>query len=201
MKDRIPVRALVIDDDQSVCHRINEWLTAEEYDVFACTDSTTGLREAAAAPFDLALVDLRMPDVDGSDVIAALMKSSPQTRVLAMSAFPEREHVVRAMQAGACDLLSKPIQKPSLLDALGRQLAELGFAERTESAFNRRLGNRLREIRNAASRTQQDVAAAAGISAAQLSQIELGKTATTTWTLARICGAMKLSLSSFFQGM
>jgi DNA-binding NtrC family response regulator len=201
MKDRMQVRTLVIDDDDSVCRRLNDWLGAEAYEVFAFTDPHAALRHAAGRPIELALVDLRLPETDGSQIIAELCRSSPRTRVVAMSAFPEKEQVLRAMQAGACELLPKPIQRPLLLETLGRQLAEIGISAHTEDAFNRRLGARLREIRVAANRTQQDVAERADITAAQLSQIERGKTGTSTWTLARVCGALEINLCSLFHGM
>jgi sigma-B regulation protein RsbU (phosphoserine phosphatase) len=199
MKDRIPVRTLVIDDDESVCRRVSGWLEAEAYEVAAFTDPRAGLEHAARDTCDLALVDLRLPDADGVEVIARLGEVSPRTRVVAMSAFPQAEQVRRAVRAGARDLIEKPVSQPALLQVLQRQLAEIGIPVRTETEFNRRLGSRLRRLRREAHRTQRELAASVGITPAQLSQIELGKTATTTWTLARIGGALKVPLPALFE--
>ncbi|GAG42397.1 unnamed protein product, partial [marine sediment metagenome] len=84
------------------------------------------------------------------------------------------------------------------LTSLERQLGEMGITARTEAEFNRRLGARVRALRTGAGRKLNEVAAAADITSAQLSQIELGKTATTTWTLARICSALQTPPTSVF---
>jgi DNA-binding response OmpR family regulator len=201
MKNRIHVRTLVIDDDRTVCRRLLGWLEADGHQVVTFTDPLAGLEHARRTPCELALVDLRLPDTDGAEVITRLRAASPQTRIVAMSAFPQTEQVLRAIRAGARDLIEKPIQHAGLLRALQRQLAEVGIPARTERQFNRRLGARLRKVRQEARRTQQEVAKAAGITPAQLSQIELGKTATSTWTLARISGALRVTLTSLFDGL
>lgn len=199
MKKRIPVRTLVIDDDESVCRSIQSWLVDAAHEVVTCTRPHEGLEMAGRVPCQLALVDLRLPDQAGAQVIAALAQRAPHMRIVAMSAFPDTPQVLEAVRAGARDLLTKPIQRDTLLDSLERQLAELGIYGHTEQAFNKRLGRRLRTLRLEADRTLNDVAQAAGITASQLSQIELGKNATTTWTLARICGVLRQPLSRLFE--
>jgi two-component system, NtrC family, response regulator AtoC len=199
MKARIPVRTLVIDDDESVCRSIQAWLSDAAHEVLTFTKPGEGLRAAGKLKCQLALVDLRLPDVAGPDVIASLNEASPLTRIVAMSAFPDTPQVLAAVRAGARDLLTKPIQRESLLSTLERQLAELGICGHTEQEFNRRLGTRLRAVRQEAQRTLSDVATMSGISAAQLSQIELGKNATTTWTLARISSALRVPLAQLFE--
>lgn len=201
MKSRISIRAVVIDDDASVCRQLAGWLTSAEYDVKTFTDPVAGLNHMTAMPSDLALVDLRLPETDGVDVIASLRRSAPQTRVVAMSAFPDALQVQNAFAAGAAELIAKPLSQIRLIETLERQLLEIGIPARTEQDFNRRLGGRLRELRKQADRTQTDVARACQITAAQLSQIELGKTATSTWTLARICGTLKTPMARLFESL
>lgn len=198
MEKTIPIRAYVIDDDESVCKRLHDWLLEERFQVLTFTNPGAAVEHAAQTPCELALVDLRMPEVDGVDVIASLCRAAPTVRVIAMTAFPEPEQVDRAMRYGARDLLEKPIERQALLQRMNRQLAEIGVPERLERQFNRRLGARLRALRTESNRSQQDLALMANITAAQLSQIERGKTATTTWTLARLCGALRVPLDTFF---
>ncbi len=199
MKTRIPVNAVVIDDDASVCQQLAGWLESASYQVRTFTDPAEGLHHLSAAPSDVALVDLRMPSADGTDVIAALTKDQPGLRILALSAFPDAQQVAEAYQAGAHDLIQKPMSEGEVLQAMQRQLSRIGIAARTEQDFNRLLGARIRTIRKAAGRTQTDLAAGCQITAAQLSQIELGKTATSTWTLARICGNLKIPMHRLFE--
>jgi DNA-binding NtrC family response regulator len=192
----VPVRVLVIDDEEAVCRRLREWLGRVAYETVAFTDPHEGLRYGAKDACRVALVDLRLPNVDGADVIRALAAAAPQTRVIAMCAFPEARQVIAAIRAGARDVLEKPIQPTSLVEAVERQLVDAGLTVRSEREFNRRLGARIRLLRTKADRTLADVADVVGLTAAQLSQIELGKTATSTWTLARICHALDTSIAA-----
>lgn len=193
------VRLLLVDDDQALCRRLSGWLAEAEYEVLSFTDADEALRLAERAHCAAALVDLQLPDVPGVEIIARLLRVAPRTRVIAMAAFPQAQDVISAMRAGASDVLEKPIQQPSLLAALERQLAAAGVVARGEDEFNRWLGGRLRALRQAAERSIDDVAEAGGITAAQLSQIERGVSATTTWTLARLCAALHVPLAALFR--
>jgi DNA-binding NtrC family response regulator len=201
MPSLIPARVLVIDDDESVCRKVAGWLREAACDVVTFSDPQAGLAHAARAPAPLAVVDLQLADTDGATVIATLRRTAPAMRIIAMCAFPDVPQVVAAMRAGALDLLEKPVQRESLLAATERQLADVGLALRSEPDFNRRLGARIRAVRTHAQRTLNEVAADCGLTAAQLSQIELGKTATTTWSLARISGALGLPLDRLLTGL
>ena len=201
MKARIPINAVVIDDDARVCRQLAGWLASAAYDVVTFTDPVEGLNHLTAIPSDLALVDLRLPDADGVDVIASLRATAPRTRIVAMSAFPDPRQVADAFAAGARELIEKPLSETRLMATLERQLHEIGIPARTEQEFNCRLGARLRALRKEAGRTQCDVAKVCKITAAQLSQIELGKTATSTWTLARICGSLRIPMSNLFDSL
>jgi DNA-binding NtrC family response regulator len=190
----IPVRTLVIDDDDAVCRKVAAWLREAACDVVTFTSPAQGLEHAARAPCQIGLVDLRLAGADGVEVVARLRAAAPEMRVIAMSAFPDARQVVAAMRAGARDLLEKPIQRKPLLDALEQQLAEVGVSVRSEKEFNQRLGARIRAVRMQAERTLADIAGECGLTVAQLSQIELGKSATSTWGLARIGSALKTPL-------
>lgn len=197
----VPVRVLLIDDDPGVCRHAGQWLRAASYDAVTFTDPEEGLAHAAETTWLIALVDLRLNNIDGTEVLAKLHTLRPATRLIAITAFPDVAHVIAAMRTGARDLLEKPLQEASLLAAVGRQVIEAGIGMRNEQEFNQRLGARLRALRTQAERTLNDVADEAGLTAAQLSQIELGKSATSTWTLARLCSTLRVPLSRFWHGL
>jgi DNA-binding NtrC family response regulator len=197
----IPVRTLVIDDDDAVCRKVGGWLREAACDVVTFTDPQAALTHAARAPGQVGLVDLRLGGTDGVAVVAALQQAAPVMRLIGMSAFPDARQVIAAMRAGARDLLEKPIQREALLAALERQLAEVGVQVRSEDEFNRRLGARVRAVRTQAKRTLAAVAADCGLTVAQLSQIELGKSATSTWGLARICSALAIRMDQLLSDL
>jgi transcriptional regulator with XRE-family HTH domain len=80
-----------------------------------------------------------------------------------------------------------------------RHFAAGGILARSPREFDRKLGARLRRIRTGNKRGLGEVARAAGISPAQLSQIELGKNAASTWTLARVCAELQVPLARLFE--
>lgn len=198
MKDRISVRIQILDDDAAICRRLESWLIEDGY----CVDCYTSADEAMLAvvdrAYDIAVVDLRLPDHDGCAVVAAIQSSSPKTRIIVMAAFPKPEEAAKVLASGARNLLSKPIHRADLLAAVSQQVCEIGVGWRTEDTFNAALGARLKELRVAAGRTQHEIASQALITSAQLSQIERGRCATSTWTLARICWALRVPLSDIF---
>ncbi len=190
----VPVRVLIIDDDPSACRRLGAWLREAAYDVVSFCDPAEGLAHAGQAPCQVGLVDLRLSRMDGAVVLGQLHRLAADMRLIAMSAFPEVPQVIAAIRAGARDLLEKPVQREPLLEAVGRQLAELGVGVRSEQEFNRRLGARIRLLRTQARRTLADVASECDITMVHLSQVELGKKAPSVWVLARIAGALKTPL-------
>ncbi len=199
MTPRLAIRIALIDDDDAFCRRVVGWLAPQHYDVVHFRESAAGIEHVRASQPELVLIDLRMPDMEASAAIRLLTRAAPRTRVLASSAFPDVRQVLEAVRAGARDVLEKPLQSGTLTAALERHLQECGLAMRAETDFNRALGQRLSALRKAASLQLKQVAARCGVSAAQLSQIEHGKTATSTWTLARICAALRRPLREVFE--
>lgn len=195
MPDRISIRALLIDDDEAILRRLGQWLEDERIDAAAFAEPEHALAHANQRHVDVALIDLRLPEIDGVDVIARMHSQQPNAPILAMAAFADADLARRALDAGANELLEKPLDRQATLSAIDRQLAAIGIPVRWEALFNQRLGLSLRRARLEAGIKQADLAHHAGISPAQLSQIELGRTATSTWTLARICGAMHVGLA------
>jgi DNA-binding NtrC family response regulator len=101
---------LVADDDPVARDLLAEVLTGAGYHVRAATDGTECLRLAEAEPFDLALIDLRMPDLDGLQVLQRLGARQPPVPVVILTAFATIETAIQTIRAGAWDYLSKPFR-------------------------------------------------------------------------------------------
>ncbi len=101
---------LVADDDPIARDLLVEVLTGAGYRVRAAAGGDECVRLAAAEPFDLALVDLRMPDVDGLEVLQRLGALQPPVPVLILTAFATMETAIQTIRAGAWDYLSKPFR-------------------------------------------------------------------------------------------
>ncbi len=112
----LPV-VMVIDDQIANVQVVGQLLTRADYDVVPVLDGREALAMAERSPPDLVLLDMRMPGVDGFDVLEGL-QSMPQTRdvpVVFLTADQERESLTRAFSAGAVDYITKPFIPEELL--------------------------------------------------------------------------------------
>ncbi|MDJ0853513.1 MAG: sigma-54 dependent transcriptional regulator [Myxococcota bacterium] len=111
MADRI----LVIDDDDGLRDSLQLLLSAEGYEVAGAEDGEAALRQVERAPFDVILCDLRMPGLDGMELLPELVRRLPTTPILMMSAYGTDELALEAIHRGAYDYLAKPFQPAEAL--------------------------------------------------------------------------------------
>src|SRR4029450_3229772 len=97
---------LVVDDDQVARELLAETLAREGYRVRVADGGEEALRLAGAEPFDMALVDLRMPDLDGLGVLKQLAMIQPDLPVVILTAFATVETAIEAVNPAAYDSLS-----------------------------------------------------------------------------------------------
>jgi len=118
-------RILVADDEPSIRWLLDRLLRQVGHSVTVAEDGGAALARAAAEPFDLAFVDVRMPDLDGLEVLSRLKTASPDTAVIVMTAHGSVRSAVEAMQRGAYDYLTKPFDNDEV-----RLLAERALSAR-----------------------------------------------------------------------
>jgi two-component system response regulator AtoC len=113
---------LVADDDQVARELLAEALGAEGYRVSIAGGGADCVRLAEGEPYDIALVDLRMPDLDGLAVLKRLAVIQPDLPVVILTAFATIETAIQAMNAGAYDYLSKPFRMEEIKVVVRRTL-------------------------------------------------------------------------------
>jgi two-component system KDP operon response regulator KdpE len=121
---------LVVDDDPQLSRALRITLRAAGYEVVNAADGRTALHEAAAEHPDLVILDLGLPDLDGTEVLAGLRPwfTGP---VLVLSARVDSHDKIAALDAGADDYVSKPFDMGELLARL-RALLRRGLGEADE---------------------------------------------------------------------
>jgi DNA-binding NtrC family response regulator len=117
-----PARILVVDDEALIRDTLAEYLTQEGFAVDACASGEQALERVAERRFDVALCDVQLPGIDGIELLERLLKLSPQTFVLLVTAFATVENAVEAFQRGAHDYLMKPILLDEVLGKVRRML-------------------------------------------------------------------------------
>lgn len=106
---------LTIDDDQFVRESLANFLEDFGYTVLQAADGLQGLELLAAHRPDLILVDLRMPRMDGLQVLAKVQEVAPEIPIMVVSGAGDIRDVVEALRRGAWDYLVKPIQDMNIL--------------------------------------------------------------------------------------
>ncbi|MDP9242808.1 MAG: response regulator transcription factor [Actinomycetota bacterium] len=121
-------RLLVIDDEQRILDFVRRGLQAEGMTVDSASDGEQGLRLALARSYDLVILDLVMPGMDGNTVLRRILEQKPSQAVMILSALNDTASKVSSLEHGAEDYISKPF---SLEELLARVRARLRSAARS----------------------------------------------------------------------
>jgi DNA-binding NtrC family response regulator len=116
-------RILIVDDDHVSCRLFTEVLEGEGYDVQQAHNGEEALDRLRGQVYDLLLTDVRMPGITGLDVTRAMRQEQPQLPIIVMTAFGSMETAVEAIQEGAFDYVSKPMNLDELKKIVSRALA------------------------------------------------------------------------------
>src|SRR5256712_4440132 len=108
-------RVLIADDEESIRHVLTELLEERGYEVRAVTDGEDAMRELFARDYDALVTDVRMPKMNGLDLVRAAQTASPETTIIVMSAYGSHDLAIEAMKAGAYDYLGKPFRPDEVL--------------------------------------------------------------------------------------
>jgi two-component system, OmpR family, copper resistance phosphate regulon response regulator CusR len=121
-------RVLIIDDEPRIVDFVRRGLQAEGLDVDPALEGEEGLRLALTGSYDLVILDLVMPGLDGQTLLRRLVREKPSQPVLILSARDDTATKVASLEGGAEDYISKPF---SLEELLARVRARLRSAART----------------------------------------------------------------------
>jgi DNA-binding NtrC family response regulator len=119
---------LIIDDEDIIrisCERI---LRPEGYGIRTAKSGNEGLQALDSSPFDLVLTDLKMPDIDGIEILVRIKEKWPETEVIIMTGYGTVQTAVRAMKAGVFDYIEKPFSPGDLLSLVKRAMERKGLS-------------------------------------------------------------------------
>ena len=113
---------LLVDDDKSILRTLTRILQKAGYDVDAAETGKEALEKAENSCYDLALVDVRLPDMDGTDLLVASKETLRDTVKIMITGFPSLETGVKALDGGADAYLVKPVRPEELLVLIEEKL-------------------------------------------------------------------------------
>jgi two-component system response regulator HydG len=113
---------LVVDDDKSILRTFTRILQKSGYKIETAETGKEAIEKADNGQYDLALVDIRLPDMDGTDLLAKLKNQLQNTIKIMITGFPSLETGVKALDEGADAYLVKPVKPQELLVLLEEKL-------------------------------------------------------------------------------
>jgi len=116
-------RILVVDDEAIVLESLADWFKQDGYSVGKAHNGKEALRAIAEEDYDIALLDIKMPGMDGIELQSKLAAQKPDLTVIIMTAYASVDSAVKALKAGAYDYITKPFD-PEELSILVRRAAE-----------------------------------------------------------------------------
>lgn len=114
---------VLVCDDEEIIRSAVKLVLEKDYELVFAVDGEEALKQFDAQPVDLVLLDIKMPKLDGLEVLKLLMSRKVPPRVLMLTAYHSVELAKRAMQFFAIDFVTKPFERETLLKAVERALS------------------------------------------------------------------------------
>ena len=122
MKYEVPPHILVMEDDLSVAQGLEMVLREDGFDVNLAGTGELAMEAFREKRFDLLVADLRLPDIDGMDVIRRIKEQKPDTEVIVITGYGTTATAVEAMKLGVADFLPKPFTEDQITAAISNAL-------------------------------------------------------------------------------
>jgi DNA-binding NtrC family response regulator len=124
------VNVLVVDDEEVVRRSHLRVLTGKRCHVEAVDDGEKALKAMEAKRYDVVLLDLRMPGIDGMSVLRTMRERWPESEVIMITGYPSVETAKEAIRLGACQYLAKPLAPYEVIEAANSAIEEKHWALR-----------------------------------------------------------------------
>ena len=117
-------RILVVDDEEGMCEFLHYLLEGEGYEVEVAHSGDQALTKVEETAFDLILADIKMPGIDGLEMLRHIREADEETVVIVMTGYSSLESAIKAIKYDASDYLTKPFDDPdAVLAAVERGLS------------------------------------------------------------------------------
>ncbi len=140
-------RILVIDDDENIRKVVEAILKDQGYEVDTAESGNDAVKKTQKNHYDLMLVDIRLPDMDGTELLTKVRDTTPRIRKIMVTGYPTLQNAVAAVNKGADAYVMKPFDVDNLLetikDQLTKQKEERKFSEERVAEF---IETRLKEM-------------------------------------------------------
>jgi serine phosphatase RsbU (regulator of sigma subunit) len=151
-----PAKILTIEDELHIRDGIVAYLQDSGFTMLEANDGLAGLEVFRREHPDVVLCDLRLPGMDGLEVLSAITAESPETPVIVVSGVSTLNYAVQALKRGAWDYVTKPIQDMGVLESTVRRVLEHADLLRQNREYREHLETLNRELTQILNRLQED---------------------------------------------
>lgn len=137
----MPMKILVIDDERPTLSMFKLFLDAYGYEVFTAENGESGLEVFDEHRMPIVLTDIKMPGMDGLEVLKAIKERAPKTEVIIITGHGDMDIALEALSLDATDFINKPINQSNLDSALKRARERIRMAESEDDDFGVRIDN------------------------------------------------------------
>src|SRR3990170_397315 len=117
-----PARILIVDDDESIRKTIEAVLKQEKYIVETAANGREAIEKSKANFYNLALIDIRLPDMEGTKLLAAMKDTTPKMVKIIVTGYPTLQNAIEAVNEGADGYILKPMKIDQLLKKIKEHL-------------------------------------------------------------------------------
>jgi DNA-binding NtrC family response regulator len=140
-------RIIIVDDDENIRKTMKAILEDEGYIVDLATNGKEAIKMTQEKTFNIALLDIRLPDMEGVELLKLIKDNVPRTRKIMVTGYPSMQNAIIALNKNADAYLIKPVNVEKLLDTVREQLhlqeEEKNFSEQKVAEF---IETRVKEI-------------------------------------------------------
>ncbi len=115
-------RILVVDDDESIRKVLSTVLKENGYIVDTAENGTEAIKKSKTKFFNLALIDIRLPDMEGTKLLTKMKETTPKMVKIIVTGYPSLQNAIEAVNKGADGYVLKPFNMDSLLDTIKKHL-------------------------------------------------------------------------------
>jgi DNA-binding response OmpR family regulator len=192
-------RILVIDDDRDVCKVLGDNLAEDGYETATALTGAEGIEKAKNGRFDLIILDLKLPDQSGVDVLKRIRGYDKDALIVILTGYPSLETAIETLKNSAADYILKPFNVSHLRGVVQRELANKREKAAMDLTEVREVGERIRKLRKNRGMSLGALAEKSTLSKSYLSELERKKKSPGIDTLMSISQELNVSVYFFFK--
>ncbi|MDP8263118.1 MAG: response regulator [Candidatus Ancaeobacter aquaticus] len=195
------LKLLVIDDDDKMCKILSDIFTDEGFHVEYALDGQAGIKDVNSFKPNLILLDLKMPGMDGVEVLKKIKEINPHIGVVILTGCPSMESAISTLKMNALDYTEKPFKIDDLKAVVNKALEKLGLIRDLQTMINREIGKNIKSFRTEKRISVKELANKTGCAPSLISQIENAKSAASILTLYKIARALNVTVDKLVENV